>query len=78
MKYRGLIKRVFYTNVGVEAQDLDEARRKVRDLAEVMEPDCYDYEEPLSVYVNKWTDNERWSFFDQVERKDKRDAGSLE
>lgn len=52
-KYQGLIKRVFYTNVGVEADSLNEARRKVREMAEVMSPDVYDYEEPTFLYVKE-------------------------
>ena len=53
MRYQGLIKRVFYTNIGVEADSLGEARRKIRERAEALPPDVYDYEEPSFICVKE-------------------------
>ena len=66
-QYQGLIKREFYINVGVEAENLNEARLKIRKLAEVMPPDCYDYEAPMHVYCKEMNSTEKMRFFDTVE-----------
>ena len=64
---------MFYTNVGVEAKDLNEARRKVREMAEVMPPDVYDYEEPTFLYVKEYgADSYGDLYSDYIERGKKK------
>ena len=71
MKYQGVIKRVLYTNIGVEADSLVEAREKIRKMAECMEPDCYDYEEPIHIYLKQWGEEGRGQFMDCIEKENK-------
>lgn len=71
MKYQGVIKRVLYTNVGVEADSLAEAREKVRKMAECMPPDCYDYEEPSMIYLKQWKAEGNGEFIGCIEKEKK-------
>lgn len=71
-QYHGLIKREYYINVGVEADSLNEARRKVREMAEVMPIDCYDYEAPMHIYCKELGSNDKMMFSEVIESKEQR------
>lgn len=66
-RYQGLIKREYYINVGVEAKDLNDARRKIHDMAVVMPPDCYDYEAPMHIYCKEMNSKDKMLLSEVVE-----------
>lgn len=69
MKYIGIIQRVLYTNIGVEADSLGEARSKVMDLARALSPDIYDYEDVATVHLKEWNESGNGVWVDYLKIK---------
>lgn len=74
MKYQGLVKKVVYTNLGVEANNRAEARRKLRKLAEALPAGCWDYSDPAFLYIKEWDADRYGTYSDILEVKEERDA----
>lgn len=69
MRYQGVIRRVLYTNIGVEADSLAEAKGKAMDLARALSPDVYDYEDIATVHLKEWNAPGNGSLVDYLEVK---------
>ena len=59
MKYRGLAIRSLYANIGVEAENESEARRKLVEIADALSLDCYDYEDAKVASVVEMDEQEK-------------------
>ena len=57
-EFRGVVYRTYYTNLATTAESENEARVKLRDLAEQLKPEDYDYAEPLHLLVSPLKRNE--------------------
>lgn len=57
-EFKGVVYRTYYANLATTAESEQEARVKLRDLAEQLKPEDYDYAEPLHLLVSPLKRNE--------------------
>lgn len=50
-EYRGVVKRTLYANLATVADNKKQATQQLREIAELLQPDDYDFAEPLKLYV---------------------------
>lgn len=59
MRWQGVVRRVTYTNIGVEADDMTAARSKLLSMAEALPPDLFDYMTETAVYMREFDEKGR-------------------